>query len=166
MSTPAAEGLFHRNHLVVFRFLRRMTGSASLAEDLTQEVFVRVVRGLDGYVERDRERAWILRVTRNVLMDHHRESRRRPDPAPLDDALMAVQPATQGMAAALDQALARLPPDEREAFLMREVAGLGYAEIEGATGGSRNAAARMRIYRARHALRDALPDWRGLRASR
>jgi RNA polymerase sigma-70 factor (ECF subfamily) len=165
MSAPAAEGLFDRHHLVVFRFLRRMTGDANLAEDLTQEVFVRVVRGLDGYVERDRERAWVFRIARNVIVDHHRESQRRPDPAPLDDALAAVQPATQTMAAALHQALARLPVEEREAFLMREVAGLGYAEIEEAMGASRNAA-RMRIYRARQALRDALPDWRGLRASR
>ena len=78
MSAPDPARLFDRHHLAVFRFLRRMTGSPSVAEDLTQEVFLRVVRGLDGYDERSREVSWIFRIARNVLVDRHRARERSP----------------------------------------------------------------------------------------
>jgi len=132
-----------------------MTGSPSLAEDLTQEVFLRVVRGLDGYDERSREVSWIFRIARNVLVDRHRARARSPQDVSPQDAAIASRPANQVVTAILDEALARLPEDEREAFLMREVGGLGYGEIAEASGATPDAA-RMRIYRARLALRAAL----------
>ena len=155
MSAPDAAALFDRHHLAVFRFLRRMTGSPSLAEDLTQEVFLRVVRGLDGYDERSREVSWIFRIARNVLVDRHRARARSPQDASLQDAAVVSRPATQVLTAILDEALARLPEEEREAFLMREVGGLGYHDIAEASGATPDAA-RMRIYRARLVLRAAL----------
>jgi RNA polymerase sigma-70 factor (ECF subfamily) len=155
MSMPDAARLFDDHHLAVFRFLRRMTGSLSLAEDLTQEVFLRVVRGIDSYEERSRETSWIFRIARNVLADRRRSQARTPVDAPVHDAVALARPAVQALATALDQALSRLPDDEREAFLMREVGGLGYREIAEACGATADAA-RMRIYRARLALRQAL----------
>jgi RNA polymerase sigma-70 factor (ECF subfamily) len=155
MSAPDPAQLFDRHHLAVFRFLRRMTGSLSLAEDLTQEVFLRVVRGRDGYDERSREVSWIFRIARNVLIDRHRARERLPQDASLQDAAVVSRPATQVLTAILDEALARLPEEDREAFLMREVGGLGYREIAEACGATPDAA-RMRIYRARVALRNAL----------
>jgi RNA polymerase sigma-70 factor (ECF subfamily) len=163
MNTPAAGDLFERHHLIVFRFLRRMTGSAASAEDLAQEVFLRVVRGLEGYQDRFRERSWIFRIARNVLADRYRESQRSPPHLPLQDAFATTVPASQGLRVVLDQALAHLPDDDREAFLMREVGGLGYEEIADAMGSTRDAA-RMRIYRARIALREALGPSRAVRA--
>jgi RNA polymerase sigma-70 factor (ECF subfamily) len=155
MSAPDPARLFDRHHLAVFRFLRRMTGSPSLAEDLTQEVFLRVVRGLDGYDERSREVSWIFRIARNVMVDRHRAQARSPQDASIQDADVISRPATQVLTAMLDEALARLPDEDREAFLMREVGGLGYREIAEASGATPDAA-RMRIYRARIALREAL----------
>jgi RNA polymerase sigma-70 factor (ECF subfamily) len=155
MSAPDAAALFDRHHLAVFRFLRRMTGSPSLAEDLTQEVFLRVVRGLEAYDERSREVSWIFRIARNVLIDRHRSRERSPQDASMQDAAVFSRPATQVLTAILDEALSRLPEEDREAFLMREVGGLGYREIAEASGASLDAA-RMRIYRARLALRQAL----------
>ena len=155
MSAPDAAALFDRHHLAVFRFLRRMTGSPSLAEDLTQEVFLRVVRGLDSYEERSRQTSWVFRIARNVLSDRLRSQARAPIDAPVRDAAALAQPALQALASALDQALLRLVDEEREAFLMREVGGLGYREIAEATGSTPDGA-RMRIYRARLALREAL----------
>jgi RNA polymerase sigma-70 factor (ECF subfamily) len=155
MSAPDAAALFDRHHLAVFRFLRRMTGDSSLAEDLTQEVFLRVVRGLDSYEERSREVSWIFRIARNVLVDRHRARARSPQDGSLPDAAAVSRSATQVMTAILDEALARLPEEEREAFLMREVGGLGYHDIAEASGATPDAA-RMRIHRARLALREAL----------
>ncbi|PYQ04781.1 MAG: hypothetical protein DMF83_17340 [Acidobacteria bacterium] len=155
MSAPDAAALFDRHHLAVFRFLRRMTGDFSLAEDLTQEVFLRVVRGLDSYEERARETSWVFRIARNVLSDRLRSQTRAPIDAPVHEAVALARPAVQALATALDQALSRLPDEEREAFLMREIGGLGYREIAEACGATADAA-RMRIYRARLALRQAL----------
>ncbi len=155
MSAPDAARLFEHHHLAVFRFLRRMTGSASLAEDLTQDVFLRVVRSLDKYDERSQETSWIFRIARNVLVDRHRAHGRAPQVASMHDAVDVPRPATQAMAAILDEALGRLPEEEREAFLLREIGGLGYREIA-ETCGVTGDAARMRIYRARVALRQAL----------
>jgi len=155
MTKPAAVGVFERHHLVVFRFLRRMTGDVSVAEDLSQEVFLRVIRRFESYEDRSRERSWVFRIARNLLVDRHREKERSPQDVPLDQAFSPRQRPTQGLRVVLQQALAGLPADDREAFLMREVGGLSYDEIGDATGGTRDAA-RMRIYRARLALREAL----------
>jgi RNA polymerase sigma-70 factor (ECF subfamily) len=147
--------VFDRHHLAVFRFLRRMTGSSSAAEDLTQEVFLRVVRGAERYEERAHEISWVFRIARNVLVDRHRAQARAPERIAIEDAGPYAIPAVQALGAALDEALARLPQEDREAFLMREVGGLGYADISEATGATPDAV-RMRIYRARVALRAAL----------
>lgn len=155
MSAPDPARLFDRHHLAVFRFLRRMTGSASAAEDLTQEVFLRVVRGAERYEDRTREISWVFRIARNVLVDRHRTQARAPEPIAIEDGGPYAIPAVQALGIALDEALARLPGEDREAFLMREVGGLGYADISEATGATPDAV-RMRIYRARLALRAAL----------
>ena len=122
------------------------------AEDLTQEVFLHVVRGSHEYEPRQRERAWVFRIARNVFLDHWRHERRTPTGEA--DVERTIQP-SQSSRISLREALARLPADDREAFLLREIAGLSYAEIA-ATTSSTVAAVRSRIYRARLALRDML----------
>ena len=152
---PTAAELFERHHRSVFGFLRRMEGSAQDAEDLTQEVFLRVLRALDQYQERALERAWVFRIARNVWLDHRRALGRAPQAGPVADIHLARPPAGALAGLALDQALARLPEGEREAFLLREVGGLGYVEIAEATGATPDAV-RSRIHRARLALRAML----------
>lgn len=113
------------------------------------------MRGLDSYEERSRETSWVFRIARNVLADRRRSQTRSPVDAPVHEAVALARPAVQVLASALDQALLGLVDEEREAFLMREVGGLGYREIAEATGVTPDGA-RMRIYRARLALREAL----------
>lgn len=152
---PTALDLFERHHRAIFGFLRRLEGSTEDAEDLTQEVFLRVLKALDGYEERQLERAWVFRIARNVWLDHRRARSRAPQPTPVVDIHVASHHAEQTNRLALDQALGRLPDGEREAFLMREVGGLGYLEIAEATSATPDAV-RSRIHRARLALRGAL----------
>ena len=57
-----------------------------MAEDLTQEVFLRIVRGLDDYQERSREASWVFRIARNVLIDRHRAQARAGLVVPLEKA--------------------------------------------------------------------------------
>ena len=58
-----AKRLFEQHGTVVHRYFRRLTGDPAAAQDLTQEVFLRVVRGGDRYEHRDRERAWVAATT-------------------------------------------------------------------------------------------------------
>src|SRR2546426_4023374 len=88
-----AAAIFERNHLAVYRFLRRATGDGPTAEDLTQDVFLRIVRRLDRYEDRLRERAWVFRIARNVLIDRHRRTLRNAPDLSLD---AVPDPAGQG----------------------------------------------------------------------
>lgn len=149
---PLAALLFDRYATAVRRYFRRHLSGAAGADDLAQEVFVRVVRGAAAYDERQRERAWVFRIARNVLLDHHRHANRAPESAALVEQ---VSPPVQAVALDVRRALATLSPEERDAFLLAEVGGLTYEEIADTTA-STAAAVRSRIYRARLALREHL----------
>ena len=158
--------LFERHHLNVFRYMLRMTGSRGTAEDLTQEVFVRVSRSLAGYTDMGRERAWIFSIATNVFRNSKREAVRRLNPCgprsvePLECSSSANESADRLF---LREALSSLGEIERQVFLMRELGGLSYAEIAAITGLSAGTV-RNRIYRARMSLRDWLT--RGSRSPR
>jgi RNA polymerase sigma-70 factor, ECF subfamily len=144
-------------------YFRRALGRTDIAEDLTQEVFVRVLRFADRYEDRGRGRAWLFTIANRVLVDHLR--RGEPARAPADDcaaeALPAV-PAMQELRVLLQRALDGLDAIDRDAFLLAEAAGLSYAEIAMVLDLS-HAAVRSRVSRARLALRSALaPAWKGL----
>jgi RNA polymerase sigma-70 factor (ECF subfamily) len=149
---PFAQRLFEQHGSIVKRYFQRLTGDSSAAEDLTQEVFLRVVRSGSGYEHRDRERAWIFRIARNVFIDLRRQGLRAPAG---DSRLEPLVAPRQNARASLREGLGLLPPEERDAFLLREIAGLGYAEIAVMTD-STVPGVRSRIYRARCALREML----------
>lgn len=142
----AAE-VFERHRAALRRYVRSATGSGDLAEELTQEVFLRVVRSGAGYEPRGTERAWLFSIARNLVVDHFR---RRTDEGP--SLVDLAQPATQVLRYSIVEAIGRLPESEREVFLLCEVAGLSYAEIAEATGSS-VPAVRSALYRARMTLR-------------
>jgi RNA polymerase sigma-70 factor (ECF subfamily) len=148
-TTPA--DLFERHHVAIYRYLLRMTGSRETAEELTQDVFLRVLEKMDGYQERDRERAWLFRIARNLRFDRARQQHRHPPPAPLKDVDL-IEPQRQELRLSLARALAGLNDDYREAFVLVELGGFSYAEI-GIICAATPAAIRSRIYRARLALR-------------
>src|SRR5215467_2453294 len=148
--------MFERHHVAIYRYLLRMLGSRERAEELTQDVFVRALKGADRYEDRSQERAWLFRIARNLRLDELRRDRRAPAMSPVDtaDAGESLQP-QQALRASLRQALAMLADDEREAFVLAEVVGLSYAEIADACSAT-PAAVRSRIYRARMQLRAVL----------
>ena len=151
MTRPPDIGeLFDTHHLALFRYFWRMTRRRDAAEDLTQEVFVRVLRGADRYEARDRDRAWLFRIGRNLLLDRLRQDGRRPVTAmpPEDPAAGPMQ----ALALELDDSLERLDDLDREVFLLREVSGLGYVEIAAVCDLTPDAV-RSRICRARSKLR-------------
>ena len=140
----------HRHRL--FRYFCRAVGHAETARDLTQDVFLRISRTeIPAVSDRD-VTAWVFRIARNLALDYHRQSSRRPRAITLVEA---GRPPAQDVAAAVHEALAALSDVDRDVFLMREVAGLGYDEIAAACGLTPDAV-RSRIHRARLELRSRL----------
>jgi RNA polymerase sigma-70 factor (ECF subfamily) len=151
VADPEALFIAHQHRL--FRYFYRAVGHADTARDLTQDLFLRVSRsaipeGADADI-----RAWLFHIARNLALDHHRARVRRPEPLALADE--GTRSPSQDVDLAVNEALAALPELDRDVFLMREVAGLGYEEIGKACGLTLDAV-RSRIHRARLQLRHAL----------
>jgi RNA polymerase sigma-70 factor, ECF subfamily len=148
-----AEALYKAYHRGLFRYLCRAVGHVETARDLTQDVFVRVSRSVIPAASEGALRGWLFRIARNLALDHHRSGQRRPFVEPLTDT--AVRPAAQDTSVEVNEALASLADVDRDVFLMREVAGLGYDEIASACALTPDAV-RSRIHRARLQLRERL----------
>ena len=146
-----SEGLFAAYHQRVFKYFCRAVGQGDTARDLTQEVFLRVSRS-QAATNGDGS-AWLFRIARNIVLDHHRSRARHPESAALTHE--TTRPAHQDVSTAVNEALAALPALDRDVFLMREVAGLGYEEIAEACELTADAV-RSRIHRTRVQLRDRL----------
>ncbi len=162
MKNHRAKALFERHHAAVYGFVLRSCADLSLAEDLTQEVFLRALASRSAPPPVTGERPWLLRIARNLLIDRWRRLERVPADIPLRPSCEPALPNERhGLRSDLQRALSSLPAGEQEAFLLRELGGLSYAEIGKLTGAT-DAAIRSRIYRARQQLRSALgseEDW-------
>lgn len=150
--TDSAE-LFAANHNRLFRYFCRAVGGADTARDLTQEVFLRVSRTAIPAAPDGDLSAWLFRIARNLALDHHRWRVRHPETSAVPDE--PTRSPSQDVNLAVNEALASLPPLDRDVFLMREVAGLGYDEIARACDLTADAV-RSRIHRTRLQLRDQL----------
>jgi RNA polymerase sigma-70 factor (ECF subfamily) len=122
----AFELLVRRYQAHVWRFLRHLLGDAALAEDVTQETFLRLYQRLPTFAGRSRFSTWVFRVARNAGIDALRAVRRQdrllealPAPAP--------GPAPEARVEAM-AAVASLSPKLREALLLVEVFGFAYRE--------------------------------------
>jgi RNA polymerase sigma factor (sigma-70 family) len=160
---PSWEDIVEKHSARVYRLAYRLTGNGHDAEDLTQEVFVRVFRSLHTYTPGTFE-GWLHRITTNLFLDSaRRKSRIRFDALP-EDADNRLPSRTDGPDAAyLDQtfdadieaALASLSPDFRAAVVLCDVEGLTYEEIADVLG-LKLGTVRSRIHRGRAMLRSAL----------
>src|SRR6059058_3799987 len=119
----------------VFNYVLRLVGGdRTLAEDLTQEVFLRVFQGLPGFSLRSKFTTWLFQVTKNRVLDELRATERRPRAVvDLDDIPpLEVLDAPFERLEAIDavwRAVERLSVDLKMALLMRDVVGLSYTEI-------------------------------------
>src|SRR5262245_45712176 len=118
----------------VYNYVLRLVGDRSLAEDLTQEVFLRVYQGLPGFSLRSRFTTWLFQVTKNRVLDELRATERRPRAVvDLDDIPpLEVLDAPFERLEAIDavwRAVEGLSVDLKMALLLRDVVGLSYSEI-------------------------------------
>ncbi len=117
----------------VFNYVLRMVGERTLAEDLTQDVFLRIYNGLPGFSLRCRFTTWLFQVAKNRVLDELRARDRRPRPDALDAvaelAAVDLPPERTEMIDGVWRAVGELNPDLKMALLLRDVVGLSYAEI-------------------------------------
>jgi RNA polymerase sigma-70 factor (ECF subfamily) len=134
----------------VWRYLQRLVGDASVAEDLTQEVFVRVFQRLDTFAGRARFSTWVFGIARNAGIDALRRRDRRPRVVADVPADLAgdTGPARR---VELGAALEELSVVQRDALLLVEVFGLSYREVADMTG-TAEGTIKSRVHGARRRL--------------
>ena len=155
-----AEEAFDRYHRAVFRFVCRLTLRAGLAEDITQECFLAYVRAPGKFDERRGElRTYLFAIARNLALKHFRD-RAGEEALNGDDPHAAADPRTGiEAAAAVEQAIARLPLLEREALVLFQYEGFTLAEIA-SVADAEVGTVKPRLHRARERLRVSLAPWR------
>ncbi|GAA1986070.1 hypothetical protein GCM10009838_55640 [Catenulispora subtropica] len=160
---PSWDEIVRTHSQRVYRLAYRLTGNQHDAEDLTQEVFIRVFRSLSSYQPGTFE-GWLHRITTNLFLDMvRRRARIRFDSLgeDADDRLPGREPSPERiftdthMDADIEAALAALAPEFRAAVVLCDIEGLSYEEIA-ATLDVKLGTVRSRIHRGRSQLRAAL----------
>jgi RNA polymerase sigma factor (sigma-70 family) len=147
-------GIYEHRNRALFRFFYRLTGRQAPAEDLTHEVFLRMIRYRHTYQAGDGFEAWMYRIARNAFADYVKKARLET-PA-IEGEMEAVESANpsqfeslakQQDLATLHRALRRLPEDKRELILLSRFQGLSYEQI-GRILGCETGTAKVRVFRA------------------
>jgi len=136
----AMEVLLRRHQDRVYRLCRRLCGNDADALDATQEALITIARRIDRFDGRSAFTTWLYRVATNACLDELRRRRRRPSTGRVDDVATTLSGNVDGPTAPdpgdvvtrgadLDAALAQLRTEFRTAVVLRDVAGLDYAEI-------------------------------------
>jgi RNA polymerase sigma-70 factor, ECF subfamily len=168
--TKAFEQLLDRYHRGIVNFIYRLVNNRSEAEELAQEVFLRVCRARESYEPRAKFASWIFRIAANAALKTAERSRRSPvrtagaagleddgavgwasDPSPDPERRMA----SRETVAIVRDAIARLPAKERVAVVLRRYNGLSYSEIAEAMDCT-EAAVKTYIHRGKIHLRERL----------
>jgi len=170
----AFEVLYARWRGPLYRYFLRQCGHAGQADELFQDVFMRVMGAAANYEPTAKFTTWLFRIARNRLIDHWRKLGREPvdplasgedgddgefDPPAAESAAPDRQAEQRELGAALMAALNELPEVQREAFLLAEEGGLTLDEIASISGvGRETIKSRLRYATAR--LRRKLESWR------
>jgi RNA polymerase sigma factor (sigma-70 family) len=163
----AFDALYERHLQPVHAYLLARTRDREVAGDLVQETFLRAWRNIGevGGLGADRQRAWLVAVARNLVIDRSRRARtelaamdragRLPEAAGPPDPADQAQVASD--VAAVDRAIAALPEDERELLSLQVIGGLTSAQI-GELLGEPAGTVRYRLSQVRGRLRGALEE--------
>jgi len=147
-------GIYEHRNRALFRFFYRLTGRQAPAEDLTHEVFLRMIRYRHTYQTGDGFEAWMYRIARNAFADYVKKTRLEMPAAEGEmEAVESGNPsqfeslAKQQDLATLHRALRRLPDEKRELILLSRFQGLSYEQI-GRIVGCETGTAKVRVFRA------------------
>lgn len=136
----------------IYGFVLSIVRDEHDAEDVTQHVFAKLMTAIARYEPRDVPfSAWILRVARNVALDHLRQRR----PIPVEDVRRSETPPDGDRAEGLQEALDALPGDQRTVLLLRHMVGLSPGEIAQRLGRSESSVHGLH-HRGRQTVRESL----------
>jgi RNA polymerase sigma-70 factor (ECF subfamily) len=156
---PTTDSIWTRLSADLRRFIRRRVPDDHTADDLLQETFLRIHRSIGSLEQADRLAAWVYRVARNVVHDHHR--RLGTAAVGLGDADLAEEPGDrrsrlpESAHVWLDELIRQLPEKYQEAVRLAEVEGLAQQEVADRLGLSLSGA-KSRIQRGRAMLKEVL----------
>ena len=155
-----AEELFNEHHRRIYLYCLRQLGSPEEAEDAVQATYLNACRSLMDGFEPEAAQAWLFKVAHNVCLTRQRSSYRRarlerPEDLQAVQDFVAAPEAPGDELFGLDEALAGLSEQQRQAILLREWQGLSYREVA-AKLGLTQAAVETLIFRARRSLASAL----------
>lgn len=160
---PVTFGEFVDAHQTeILRYLTRLTGNGSDADDLFQETFLRALGAFDRLRAGSNHRAWLYRIATNAFLNHRRAATRRAEVV-LPDEMAGNGPSpgarheAAATAAAVRQAVRRLSRRQRAAFIQRTIDGCSYGDI-GASLGCSSQTARAHVYQAVRRLRREISD--------
>lgn len=163
--TPSWDEVVNNHSAKVFRLAYRLTGNKFDAEDLTQEVFVRVFKSLANFKPGTLD-GWLHRITTNLFLDQARRKQRIRFDALSEDATARLAGTDPGPERTFEfnnldldiaAALEALPPDFRAAVVLCDMEGLSYDEVAHALN-IKLGTVRSRIHRGRAMLRESLAD--------
>ncbi|WP_266223393.1 RNA polymerase sigma factor [Paraliomyxa miuraensis] len=178
--SDAFEVLVTRHSRGLYNFLLRSVHAPARAEELLQEVLLRVIRSKDRYRRSARFTTWVYTIARNLCVDESRRARFRDHESldaplrrraghgnapsllatiPSDDLPLELMAQSPRLRARINGAVLRLPADQREVFLMRLMAGMSFREI-GETVGAPENTVKSRMRYALDKLREELADLR------
>lgn len=157
----AFDELMRRYKHPVVNFVYRMLDHAADADDIAQEVFVRVYQNLDGYRLETKFSTWLFALARNAAIDRLRWRARHPSES-IESASQFAAPsgtadvvATREIGEQIAVAVAKLPEDQRTALVLAEYHGQSYTEIADVMRCSEKSV-ESRLYRAKQTLRLSL----------
>lgn len=157
----AFEEIYSRYRRFVYSVALRMTGNAADAEDLTQESFISVLRWVGSFRGEAAFTTWLYRLTVNQVGMHFRRRITRREEQTGDGGLPERGPRAAPRAEpvldrlAVEEAVQRLPPGYRAAFILHEVGGYGHEEV-GRLLGWKAGTSKSQLHRARASLREML----------
>lgn len=160
----AFEELYRRHNDALYRYFLRLGGDAAAAEDLYQEAWSKIIRARDNYRPTAKFTTFLYRVAHNCFIDYVRRNRRhaqvadiepdtQPDAGDLPEQLVESRLARER----LEAALASLPDEQRDVFLLHEEAGLALDDIAAVMGSNREAT-KSRLRYAVQKLRAAISE--------
>jgi RNA polymerase sigma-70 factor (ECF subfamily) len=161
--------LFERHHRQLFSFFYRLTGSREVSEDLTQDVFFRMLKYRDSFQPRTTFTAWMYQVARNVHMDLARKRRGETSwidegPEPVSSETLAEERIVRKQEISmLRRALDALPVEKKEVLVLSRYQNLKYSEIGHILGCDENTV-KVRVFRAVRALGQIYSEMLGARS--
>ena len=155
----AYEAVYRRYVGRVYALSLRMCGDAQMAEEVTQDTFVKAWRGLDRFRGDAKFTTWLHRITVNIVLQNRRTQGRRSSREEVTDNVDAlghsVSPAHTGRKVDLERAIADLPAGARDVLLLRDVQGYKYREVADMLGVAVGTV-KAQVHRARKMVQERL----------